>query len=117
MTNFWKKLPKPFTVLAPMENVTDFAFREIVATKLPKPDVLFTEFTNVEALNSLGFEKTIPRFKFSKNQKPIVAQIWGLKPENYFKTAKLIERLGFDGIDINMGCPDRAVVKLEPVLL
>ncbi|MEK7536611.1 MAG: tRNA-dihydrouridine synthase [Patescibacteria group bacterium] len=112
MTNFWKKLPKPFTVLAPMENVTDFAFREIVATKLPKPDVLFTEFTNVEALNSLGFEKTIPRFKFSKNQKPIVAQIWGLKPENYFKTAKLIERLGFDGIDINMGCPDRAVVKI-----
>ena len=46
-----------------------------------------------------------------------MAQIWGLKPENYFKTAKLIERLGFDGIDINMGCPDRAVVKLEPVLL
>jgi tRNA-dihydrouridine synthase len=111
-TNFWQKLPRPFTVLAPMEDVTDFTFREIVATELPKPDVLFTEFTNVEALNSVGFEKTIPRFKFSKEQRPIVAQIWGLKPENYFKTAKLIEKLGFDGIDINMGCPDRAVVKI-----
>ena len=111
-TNFWRKLPRPFTVLAPMEDVTDFTFREIVATELPKPDVLFTEFTNVEAINSVGFEKTIPRFKFSKKQRPIVAQIWGLKPENYFKTAKLIEKLGFDGIDINMGCPDRAVVKI-----
>jgi tRNA-dihydrouridine synthase len=111
-TDFWRKLPRPFTVLAPMEDVTDFTFREIVVTELPKPDVLFTEFTNVEALNSIGFEKTIPRFKFSKEQRPIVAQIWGLKPENYFKTAKLIEKLGFDGIDINMGCPDRAVVKI-----
>ncbi|MDP3917786.1 MAG: tRNA-dihydrouridine synthase [Candidatus Woesebacteria bacterium] len=111
-TNFWRKLPRPFTVLAPMEGVTDYIFREIVANYLPKPDVLFTEFTNVEALNSLGLEKTIPRFKFSKEQKPIVAQIWGLKPENYYKTAKLIEKLGFDGIDINMGCPDRAVVKI-----
>lgn len=110
--NFWQKLPKPFTVLAPMEDVTDFTFREIVATELPKPDVLFTEFTNVEAINSVGFEKTIPRFTLSMSQRPIVAQIWGLKPENYFKTAKLIEKLGFDGIDINMGCPDRAVVKI-----
>ena len=110
--NFWRKLPRPFTALAPMEDVTDFTFREIVATELPKPDVLFTEFTNVEALNSNGFDKTIHRFKYSNNQRPIVAQIWGLKPENYFKTAKLIEKLGFDGIDINMGCPDRAVVKI-----
>lgn len=110
--NFWRKLPRPFTVLAPMENVTNFAFRQVVATKLPKPDVLFTEFTNVEALNSGGFERTIPRFTLSMSQKPIVAQIWGTNPENYFKSAKLIEKLGFDGIDINMGCPDRAVVKI-----
>lgn len=110
--NFWRKLPRPFTVLAPMENVTNFAFRQVVATKLPKPDVLFTEFTNVEALNSGGFERTIPRFTLSMSQKPIVAQIWGINPENYYKSAKLIEKLGFDGIDINMGCPDRAVVKI-----
>lgn len=112
MTNFWQKLPKPFVALAPMEDVTDFVFREIVATTLPRPDVMFTEFTNVEALNSEGFEKTIYRFKYSEKQRPIVAQIWGLNPENYYETAKLIEELGFDGIDINMGCPDRAVVKM-----
>ncbi|HET7098637.1 MAG TPA: tRNA-dihydrouridine synthase, partial [Patescibacteria group bacterium] len=111
MSNFWKKLPKPFFVLAPMENVTDFAFREVVATELPKPDVLFTEFTNVEALTSKGYEKTIPRFKFSKNQRPIVAQIWGNKPELFYKVAQMVQKLGFDGIDINMGCPDRTVVK------
>lgn len=110
--NFWKKLPKPFVALAPMEDVTDFVFREIVSLYLPKPDLMFTEFTNVEAINSAGFDKTIYRFKFSNKQKPIVAQIWGLKPENYFKTAKLISDLGFDGIDINMGCPDKAVVKI-----
>lgn len=112
MNNFWKKLPKPFSVLAPMENVTDFVFREIVSKHLPKPDVMFTEFTNVEALNSNGFDKTIHRFKFSKNQRPIVAQIWGVKPENYYKTAKMVVDLGFDGIDINMGCPDKAVMKI-----
>ncbi len=112
MSNFWQKLPKPFTVLAPMEGVTDFAFREVVANYLPKPDVLFTEFTNVDALNSSGFEKTIPRFKFSKSQRPIVAQIWGTNPENFMKSAKIASDLGFDGIDINIGCPDRAVIKI-----
>lgn len=110
--NFWQQLPKPFVVLAPMEDVTDYVFREIVSLHLPRPDVMFTEFTNVEALNSAGFEKTIYRFKFTKNERPIVAQIWGTNPENYYKTAKLIVDLGFDGIDINMGCPDRAVMKI-----
>ena len=112
MNNFWMKLPKPFMVLAPMENVTDFVFREVVASYLPKPDVCFTEFTNVDALNSDGFERTIHRFKYSDKQRPIVAQIWGTNPENYMKSAKLIESLGFDGIDINMGCPVRAVTKI-----
>ncbi len=110
--NFWQKLSKPFVVLAPMEDVTDYVFREIVSLHLPRPDVMFTEFTNVEALNSAGFEKTIYRFKFTKNERPIVAQIWGTNPDNYYKTAKLIVDLGFDGIDINMGCPDRAVMKI-----
>jgi tRNA-dihydrouridine synthase len=110
--NFWQLLPKPFVVLAPMEDVTDYVFREIVSLHLPRPDVMFTEFTNVEALNSAGFEKTIYRFKFTKNERPIVAQIWGTNPDNYYKTAKLIVDLGFDGIDINMGCPDRAVMKI-----
>lgn len=110
--NFWGGLPKPFSVLAPMENVTDFVFREIVSTVLPKPDVLFTEFTNVDALNSKGFEKTIHRFKFSRKQKPIIAQIWGTNPEHFYKSAQIVENLGFDGVDINMGCPVKAVVKI-----
>lgn len=112
MSNFWTKLPKPFTVLAPMEDVTNFAFREIVSIVLPKPDVVFTEFTNTDALTSVGFDKTIHRFKFSNNQKPIVAQLWGTKPENFERSAKIAYDLGFDSIDINMGCPVKTVVKI-----
>ncbi len=111
MANFWENLIKPFVVLAPMENVTDFVFREIVASELPKPAVMFTEFTNVEALTSYGYEKTIPRFRLSEKQRPIVAQIWGSKPESFYKVARMIHELKFDGIDINMGCPDKTVMK------
>jgi nifR3 family TIM-barrel protein len=110
--NFWHKLPRPFTVLAPMEDVTNFAFRETVATLLPRPDVFFTEFTNTDALTSVGLKKTIHRFKFSNNQKPIIAQLWGTNPENFEKSAKIAYDFGFDGIDINMGCPVKAVVKI-----
>ena len=112
MKNFWKEIEKPFLVLAPMEGVTDFVFREIVATELPKPQVLMTEFTNVESLMSKGFDNTIIRFKFSEKQRPIVAQIWGMKPDNFYKSAKLIAELGFDGLDINMGCPVREIFKM-----
>lgn len=111
MSNFWQNLDRPFSILAPMENVTDFVFREVITNYLPRPDVFFTEFTNVEALNSSGFEKTIKRLKFSKKQKPIVAQIWGTNPNSFYKSVQLIEKLGFDGIDINMGCPDRTVMR------
>lgn len=110
MKIFWKKLNKPFFVLAPMDGVTDFVCRELIA-KTAKPDVLVTEFTSVEGLFSPGRERSLERLKFSKLQKPIVAQIWGLDPEFFFKAAKLIEELGFDGIDLNMGCPDKAVLK------
>lgn len=110
MVNFWSKLKKPFLVLAPMEDVTDVVFREIVAG-LPRPDVFFTEFTNAEGLSSKGFEAVIPRLKYTENQRPIVAQIWGTSPEYMSRAAALVGKLGFDGIDINMGCPDKAVVK------
>lgn len=110
MRNFWKDLKKPFYVLAPMDDVTDVVFREVVAEVAP-PDVYFTEFTNVDGLQSKGREALMPRLKFTENQRPIVAQIWGKTPENYFKTAKELKEMGFDGIDINMGCPERAVVK------
>jgi tRNA-dihydrouridine synthase len=111
MSNFWQKLPKPFFILAPMEDVTDFAFREVVATVLPRPHVLFTEFTSADALDSKGRESALRKFKFSENQRPIVAQIWGSTPEKMFKAAQTVSELDFDGVDLNMGCPERKVVK------
>jgi len=108
--NFWQKLSKPFLVLAPMADVTDFVFREIVS-ETNKPDVLFTEFTSADGLMFKGRNKVIKNLLFSEKQRPIVAQIWGILPENYFKATKLIHKLGFDGIDINMGCSDKGVIK------
>ena len=110
MINFWKTLKTPITALAPMDDVTDFVFREIVAITA-KPDVLFTEFTSTDGLFSRGHDKVIRKLRFSELQRPIVAQIWGATPENFEKAGKYIEELGFDGIDINMGCPDKGVIK------
>lgn len=111
MPNFWTKLVKPFTVLAPMDDVTDYAFRELVANHLPRPDVFFTEFTNAEGLVSSGRERVLRKFLYSEFQRPIVAQIWGVVPKNMTKAAEMVAEMGFDGVDINMGCPDKKVVK------
>lgn len=108
--NFWNKLPKPFFVLAPMANVTDAAFRRLIA-KYGKPDVLYTEFVSANGLCSAGQKKLLIDLKYSKTEKPIVAQIFTADPEKMFAAAKLIQKLGFDGLDINMGCPDKNVVK------
>jgi nifR3 family TIM-barrel protein len=94
-----------------MEDVTDYVFREIISQEAP-PDVFFTEFTNVAGLMSEGREIVERRLRFSKNQKPIVAQIWGTNPQNFFEAAEYIRKLGFDGIDINMGCPQKKVIKM-----
>lgn len=110
MINFWTKLNKPFLALAPMYDVTDFVFRKILSD-IAKPDVLFTEFVNTDALFSNGRDKIIRDLYFSEKQHPIVAQIWGINPDTFFKATKLVKEMGFDGIDINMGCPERAVVK------
>lgn len=110
MVNFWQTLPKPFIVLAPMEDVTDYVFREIIA-EIGKPDVMFTEFTNTDGLFSKGRDKVIRNFDYSEKQRPIVAQIWGNKPETYYKATLLVKELGFEGIDINMGCPVATVMK------
>lgn len=110
MSNFWKLLPKPFLVLAPMEDVTDVVFREIV-TSTAKPDVFFTEFTSSEGLCSRGRDKLIEKLRFTPKQHPIVAQIWGKDPKSLQKSATLIKKLGFDGIDINMGCPKNNIMK------
>jgi len=113
MKNFWNSLPKPFSVLAPMEDVTDIVFRKIIHD-IASPDVYFTEFVNCEGLLSIGKDAIIHRLKNDGNLKtniPIVAQIWGLKPENFYEVAKMCTKMGFNGIDINMGCPQRNVTK------
>ena len=109
-TGFWKNLPKPIFGLAPMANVTDAAFRQIIA-KYGKSDVMWTEFVSCDGLQSPGRNELLIDFIYSEAERPIVAQIFGSKPDNFYKTALLIQELGFDGIDINMGCPDRNVEK------
>jgi nifR3 family TIM-barrel protein len=111
MKNFWKKLPKPFFCLAPMADVTDPAFRKLIS-KYGKPHVFWTEFVSADGLcSNKGKEALLNDLKYSKKEKPIVAQIFTSKPENMKKAAKIIYELGFDGIDINMGCPDKKVEK------
>jgi nifR3 family TIM-barrel protein len=93
-----------------MEDVTDVVFREIVSN-MGKPDVLFTEFTSADGLCSIGKEVTIQKLQYTKNQHPIVAQIWGTNTKNIYEAARIVKELQFDGVDINMGCPDKAVMK------
>lgn len=108
--NFWQKLKKPIMVLAPMADVTDPAFRRIIA-KYGKPDVLWTEFVSADGLFLGGYDALIKDLAFSKSERPIVAQFFTSKPEMMEKAAKLAVKLGFDGIDINMGCPDKSIEK------
>lgn len=110
MDNFWKKLKKPIFVIAPMANVTDVAFRSMFA-KYGKPDVMWTEFVSADGLCSAGKKMLLRDLDFSKKEKPIVAQLFTGHPDKMCEAAKLVESLGFDGLDINMGCPDRAVEK------
>jgi nifR3 family TIM-barrel protein len=107
-SNFWKKIKKPILVIAPMSGVTDDAFR-LMFLKYGRPDVFWTEFVSVEGLFSKGRESCLKTLKFSPGEHPIVAQIFGSDPAYFKKAAEEIEKLGFDGIDINMGCPDKAI--------
>ncbi len=130
---FWGKLKKPIMALAPMANVTDTAFRRIIikysryggtnifdakgkftplsAKRAGGPDVMWTEFVSCEGLLSKGKKKLLDDLIFDESERPIVAQIFGSKPEQFCECAELIKKLGFDGIDINMGCPDKSVIK------
>jgi nifR3 family TIM-barrel protein len=111
MDNFWQKLNKPFVGLSPMEDVTDPAFRRIIA-KYGHPDVIFTEFASADGLASEeGRERIKKDLIFDDSERPVVAQLFGSKPKNFKVAAKIIAELGFSGIDINMGCPDKDVVK------
>ncbi len=108
---FWKGLKRPFFVLAPLANVTDHAFRQFIV-KYRKPDVLWTEFVAADGLcHPKGREALIRDLRFSKNERPIVAQLFTGHPEKMREAATLAKELGFDGIDINMGCPDKNVMK------
>jgi len=109
MQSFWQKLAKPIIGLSPMDGVTDAPFRHIVA-KIGKPDVIFTEFVNVEGLGR-GAIKLLRILLYSKIERPIVAQLFGASPEDFYKAALMVCELGFDGVDINMGCPANNVTK------
>ena len=109
--NIWDKLPKPFLILAPMEGVTDVIFRQVVA-KAGRPDLFFTEFTNVSSYASeKGRTNALERLKITDTDKPIIAQIWGKNPEHFSELASALENLGFSGVDLNFGCPDKHVNK------
>ncbi len=107
----YKTLPRPFLVLAPMEDVTDMVFRQIVAN-CAAPDVFFTEFTNIDGMLSIGAKAVMHRLQIAPlRQKPLVAQLWGTDPEKFYEATQIVARMGFEGVDINMGCPDKSVVK------
>ncbi|HSX31719.1 MAG TPA: tRNA-dihydrouridine synthase [Candidatus Saccharimonadales bacterium] len=104
----YKSLPRPFFVLAPMDDVTDTVFRQVVAD-CARPDLFFTEFTNVDGLQSPGRPRLLKKLQFTPKEQPLVAQIWGKDPDNYRKTAAELVDMGFSGIDINMGCPIKVI--------
>ena len=94
-----------------MADVTDCAFRQIIA-KYGKPDIFWTEFVSADGLaHSIAREKLLIDLKYGENERPIVAQVFGSNVENIRTASALCREFGFDGIDINMGCPDKAVEK------
>jgi len=108
--DFWKQFEPGFTVLAPMEGVTDIAFRQVVA-KAARPEIFYTEFTNVNSYSSeKGRHNALERLRYEPAEQPIVAQIWGTNPDMVLQTAQAVKELGYKAVDLNMGCPDRHVV-------
>lgn len=119
--DFYKQLPRPFFVLAPMDDVTDTVFRRIIAGT-QTPDLFFTEFVNVDGLQSPGRKKLQRKLLFYPTETSLVAQIWGSQPDNFYKTAQQIadgsmaremglpSGVNFVGVDLNMGCPQKSEV-------
>src|SRR5215510_8359391 len=105
--NFWKGLPTPIIGLAPMDGVTDAAFRHTVAIH-GKPDISFTEFTHVHDV-CRGPEFLLESLLYGEVERPIIAQLYGKDPALFYQAAHVVCELGFDGLDINMGCPSRNV--------
>ncbi len=110
---FWGELKKPFFVLAPMADVTDVAFRRVIA-KYGKPDVMWTEFISADGLflaDEKGQKKIKRDMNYSDGERPIVVQFFTSSSDIMKKAAKYAVECGFDGFDINMGCPDRSIEK------
>ena len=110
MKSFWDNLPQPFFILAPMEAVTDVVFRHVVK-RAGSPDVFFTEFANATGWVHAGDKAIAGRLVKTDDEHPLVAQIWGGEPGYMEQFAAHCAKLGFDGIDINMGCPAKSAIK------
>ncbi len=105
--SFWKNIPKPLIGLSPMDGITDASFRYITA-KHGGPDLILTEFVNVQS----AFYSPHAMFKdfaYDEIERPVLAQIYGKTPELFYQVAHIVCELGFDGLDINMGCPAKNV--------
>lgn len=109
-SGFWSTLPRPFFALGPMSNLTDAPMRRMIA-RYGKADVSFTEFVSVAGLCSRGRSKLLPDLYFCEQERPVVAQFFGREPKQFFKAAALARELGFDGVDVNCGCPDKSILK------
>lgn len=123
MTSFWNRLPRPVMVLAPLADVTDAAFRRMIAKysaheradgTVGGPDVFWTEFVSADGLmraDAAGKQKLLADLMYTDHERPIVAQLFSSTPEYMEGAARLCAERGFDGVDINMGCPDRGIEK------
>lgn len=110
MKNIWHELPKPIFILAPMEAVTDVVFRHVIEKAAP-PDIYFSEFTNATGWHHAGDKAIGGRLIRTDDEGPLIAQLWGSDPVAMEGLARHCAELGFDGIDINMGCPDQSAIK------
>lgn len=105
---FWQNLKNPILGMSPMDGVTDVAFRSMVGKHGPA-DVMITEFVSVEGMNVGNPEKVFIPFLYEDNLRPVVAQVFGTTPEAFYQAAIMVAHMGFDGIDINMGCPAKNI--------
>ena len=109
-SGFWGTLKRPIYAMAPMADVTDAAFRRLVA-RYGKPDIFFTEFVSCDGLCSRGYPHLLQHLYYDESERPVVAQLFGDNPDTFREAASICRDLGFDGVDINMGCPVKTVIK------
>ena len=110
MPSFWDSLPKPFFCLAPLADVTDPPFRRVIAS-LGMPDVMWTEFVSADGLFKGGYDALVRHLAHTEAERPLIAQFFSRDPELMARATMLAIDLGFDGVDVNMGCPDQNVCK------